>query len=385
MDRFPILVGLHIPKTGGTTLRRHIEPSVGWQHYYSCNPFSMARRAMNGKPQLPLYGPEQLASLRCVFGHALTIEEMFLLDPARLRVFTILRDPVDQIVSSYKETIAAAEDPSQIPSFDEFFETVPPDSMARTIHTVFSRLVDPQAEFSVAGLRAILGRLDNVLWTESLDVQARALCALIGIEGIPRRQRVYPDEVFLGNVTRADIAARNPISVAIAEEMREHGTGALGNPFSRQRTDWSETRAQIGGRLADPVALAYFAAFDFMRDRHMLHAYSVVMETRDDPGREMFGTYLADHEIDLTGHRPSIREQVELAVFLIDAKRSREAAQLLRALAEEVPDDFPVQFTLAKALQRDDAAAARAACERAIALNPTNQNARALMVALEVQ
>ncbi len=378
-ERGPVLAGLHIPKTGGTTLRHHVETRLGKSECYASSHLHASRRVLRGDPLLPLYKRKRLHAVRFYLGHAPRLEEIFLLDCTALRVFTMLRDPVDHLVSRYKHTLRHSNDASEIPSFATFVAEAPADQMARKIRSTFGRLVDPVPPLSEAGLHTILAKLDYVLWTDSLDHQVAELCSLVGAEGVPERRRIYRDDVDLDGMTRADIEALSPIDTALASAMRERGASRIGNPFASERTDWAAARKQLAPQMQDPIREVYFAVFDYMRANHMLHAYSLSAEARDDPASLIFARYVAERNIDLSARQPTIRDQVGLAVFLIDTKRGTEATALLRGLAEEAPDDFLVQFNLARALGRRELSTALAACKRALALNPMNQNARDLL------
>lgn len=113
----PLLVLNHIPKTGGTALRQVARANYRPDEFAVVgraavemqgargNPSEAERRARDFYVSLP---PERRARLRCVASHAASLMIPGVTDRP-VRAFSMLRDPVDYVISSYLFLMARAE------------------------------------------------------------------------------------------------------------------------------------------------------------------------------------------------------------------------------------------------------------------------------------
>ncbi len=378
----PILAGLHIDKTGGTSVQAHAAAMLGDGVGYSVSgALANATRVMRGDPLFAEYPPERVARIRLLFGHVLKLEDAFVFPEERLRLFTIVRDPFERFVSRYKHYLRRDRSTHHKNSARAFFEATRTDSAAAALFSSFGRFTESEVR-DEAALAEVLANLDYVLWTGSLDHQGSELFALLGVPPMSERHRVYPETPDLDGLTRDDVAAANPLDSWIAEVMQREGAGGLGNPFGRERVGRERARQQIAESGSDSVEAAYVRTFDFMHRNALLPAAKMAFERRAlVASSERLGRFLADRSIDLSPPW-SADEEAAVGEVLVQVGAFEEAATLLAETVERHPDHFLAQLTLARAYKKFDKAKSRNATERAVALNGTNEEARHLLYKL---
>lgn len=94
-ERRETVIGLHIPKTGGMTLRTFVVPNFQSDHFFEI----AGGRYVERLEELRLLDDAKKASLRLVLGHLPYGVHEWL--PRPCRYFTMLRDPVDRVLSHY--------------------------------------------------------------------------------------------------------------------------------------------------------------------------------------------------------------------------------------------------------------------------------------------
>lgn len=376
------LIGLHVDKTGGTSVNAHAVATLGdGEGYFVYGALANARRVMCGAPLLAEFPLERLDRTRLVFGHALELADAFLFPADRTLLFTIVRDPFERFVSKYKHYLRRDRRTHRNSSARAYFEQLRRDSFASVLFRTFGRFTEA-TEPDTASLSEILANLDFVLWTAELDSQGSELFALLGLPPMTERHRVYPETPDLDGITREEIAAANPLDSFIADVMRREGTGALGNPFGKERSGRERARARIVEAGGLTVDAAYERSFDFMSRVAMLPAARVSFERRGlAASMQRLERYLAERSIDLTGER-SVDERTEIGQVLLELGDAREAAALLGETVQDAPDHFLAHYILARALKKFDKAGALVAAERAVALNQTNREAQHLLFKL---
>lgn len=376
----PVLVGLHIPKTGGTTCQHHVA-SLGADIGYHNSIVANADRVLNGVPLLPLWPPDKIAAVLSAFGHRITLEEALVLPCEQIRMFTIVRDPFDYFVSSYKHhrrTVAG-----QPMSAIAFFKAQQSNPQSEHISSAFGRLGDRDAGPTAQGVASSLSMLDYVLWTSRLDTELPALFGLIGLNDPVARMRVYSEQPDLDGISRADVIKHDPIDAEIAGAVGRQSRLAIGNPFRGPPTNWDDVKEALADRLGDPVRVSYFATFEYLAKRHALRALALAVDRRDsDPSGLLLREYLGK-EYDAFISRPvSPEEETEIVRALRRLKFHDEAREVAYGLVERAPEHVPAHLELARLLWKTDPGRAAEACRAVLEINPSHDRANRLLRAI---
>lgn len=221
-DLRPILVGYHFAKTGGTSLLRHAKKHLPSDQFHEYGSGSNARRREAGEQLLTELASDQLDRLLYVNGHGIDIDIARLFQRRKLCLFTVVRDPYDRFISSYKHRLRTKPKDQQ---------PTPRELLDEQGENPFSSHVS--GRFGSGRLQAALGRFDCLVATEHLDVQSKQLFAFIGLPGAKERARVYPETPDLDGIRPEDIYARDPIDREIHQNAVAYWLKhkRLGNPY----------------------------------------------------------------------------------------------------------------------------------------------------------
>ncbi len=155
----PILISVHIPKTGGTSFRMILEQHFGTRLLYDYQDYPMARRSPLPQLQALLatrHAKTRLTHYECVHGHFLAYKYHFI-RPARRAIW--LRDPIDRFVSRYHHYQRDVAQGSHLtPQYQRFIRrpdlTLEEFARIRQFHNVYARFLwgEPLERFDFVGI-----------------------------------------------------------------------------------------------------------------------------------------------------------------------------------------------------------------------------------------
>lgn len=201
---------LHIPKTGGTSLRLHFEAHlkpfeevVHLSETGTANTKAAGFLAFNDRP------PIERAKARVIIGHDVNAQTARLVEPNAVATICVLRDPLEWIVSRYNQEMRKHERAQQsIPSFWNWYWLAP---RARTqVDWLLLRFLGLSEDLPLSPTEkvdraaAALSALDHVWLLEHLAEQSSPVMHALGIPPLTRRENVT-GQTFKRFVTVDDV------------------------------------------------------------------------------------------------------------------------------------------------------------------------------------
>jgi len=168
-----LLVFHHIPKTGGTTIRKLLQPNLGEISFLHLNEQKELERIARNQKAVTEFTTTDWARIRIVFGHA--VHQNTGIDCGRQRlVCSVLRDPVAWLISKYNQEMRKYHrDGVQPLAFEKWYRIAPlsrslVDWLVRYYLSAPNLLGRPQSEKRKIALNAVQ-KLDFVVDLRDLD------------------------------------------------------------------------------------------------------------------------------------------------------------------------------------------------------------------------
>lgn len=258
------LVFVHIPKTGGTTLdqvlNREAKGNVCW----------LSGGALNAMERISQAPPEEILQYQVFAGHLPL--GLHVLIPAPCRYITILRDPVERLVSHYYHVQAEPNHRSYqqvveggMSLLDFVASDISPEVdnlQTRFVAGLEANRVTPMNGCTDELLQAAIQNLDTmfagVLVQEFFDQSLLLLAATLGWRNLPmyasrRVQKARPRKQEIPYEVREVASTRNRFDVLLHRKALEHINAAIqaGGPafqesldlFRSKREAWAYSQA----------------------------------------------------------------------------------------------------------------------------------------------
>jgi Sulfotransferase family len=201
---------LHIPKTGGTSLRLHFEAHLRpFEEVIHLSETGEANARAAGFADFKERQPSDRNKARVIIGHDVNVDTGKLVALNSVETICVLREPVDWIVSRYNQEMRKHERAKQsIPSFWDWYWFAP---RARTqVDWLLLRFLGLSEDLPLSPTEkvdravAALSALDHVWRLEDLAKQSLPVMRALGIPPLTRRENVT-GETFKRFVTVDDV------------------------------------------------------------------------------------------------------------------------------------------------------------------------------------
>jgi hypothetical protein len=227
---------MHVPKTGGQTLRDHLRAKLVFHsEFIHLGPYGESRAKQLGLSPWEERPAEERAKARVILGHKANITTKDLVPGARVAKYCgMLRDPAARMVSHFNfnveyKWVRAGKD---APAWDWWYRGQKRNFMCRWIKEQFA--LESMEGLSDEALFDDVTRLFETFWllgvVEHFDAFADALFADIGIESV-RNSRV--------NAAGEDYPRRAHVTPEVTETVyRDH-------PVDKAVYDWVRARIEM--------------------------------------------------------------------------------------------------------------------------------------------
>jgi hypothetical protein len=184
-ERLPLYVFLHVPKTGGSTINRHLRRHLDYDEVFvHLGGAGRDFRKAHGRADWEARPVADRSRARVIAGHWARYGVHELLPDREPRYFTVLREPASRIVSAYNFQMQQRNDDQD---FWQWYEDYPRNVAFKALRKAFGL---PNG----TPYRDVADRIDTLLWfvgvTEHLDEDLPALFTALGTPGGWVNQRV---------------------------------------------------------------------------------------------------------------------------------------------------------------------------------------------------
>ncbi len=134
-----VFIGVHIPKTAGTTLIKILEKEFGFNGFHQTT--NLQRNADLGIPFIEEM--HDTSNYKVLFGHHVDEKTLFHFLNRNIYLFTFIRDPIQRILSQYRFCIGLAKRQNSQPvGFDSFYSALQKNLLCNWIISRFSSFLD---------------------------------------------------------------------------------------------------------------------------------------------------------------------------------------------------------------------------------------------------
>lgn len=180
----PLWIFLHLPKSGGTTFKAHLEKHLSWdEELVEFSFWGRRYRETHGRPEFEERPESERQRARVLAGHHLAWGVHRLVPGREPRYFTFVRDPAERCVSLYN--FRRSRGKTALDFHDWYAHDYLAEHRESVVRFYAERLVDSrlagQPEEHLALAKQLIERCWFVTTTDRLDAGLDYLCDALGL------------------------------------------------------------------------------------------------------------------------------------------------------------------------------------------------------------
>ncbi len=381
----PVFIGFHFAKTGGTSIKSHALANLADNESLSYGPFALADSFFACRPLLCEMSARQTSRFRFVFGHGVKAQILPHFAGRDISLFVTCRDPLRRFTSSLKHNIRTEQRFGEVVSARQVFEAQPANPFSSSILRNFGAMVPKSVRDPKERLVTILRCFRFVMSTDDLNEQSKPLFAALDAPPMTESKRVYPESVDLGDLTEAEILARDHLDAFVNRTINafhaDRGDAASaegGNPFGFDQALLAQrVKALVKAAPArgEDIEATYRDLFNFLDKQGRLEAAKVLIDSGRQTRRvvEIFERYCREIDRSFDDRDVPSRSlcyQAEVSIRLGDLASASEYAR--RAVEADPKNPMAHYLTGRAALEKGQYEACISSLEHAAELNPNH-------------
>lgn len=327
------ILGLHISKTGGTSILYNFRNHLDRDAFLNYGPTSNVARFLSGKPMFEEMPPSEHLKYQFMFGHGVHEGLLETLPHTDVTLFCVFRDPYMRLLSQFKHQTRMNARKGATLSSEVFLQQRQNNPSSHQLVAHFPTLAG-QGDLRTRA-HNVLKHFRFVFSTDNLTEQSSGLFRLAGAPPIKTKRRVYTESVELPGLSREDVYAANQVDYEINEAINAMTQDPLQaeswNPFGYDPEALSKVREKMretGSAMDQSEKFLTMFANDLHRKNSVLAAQEYARQSK------MTGDIASMLETLSPQPKAMSFEQSNLAVILHMGGKSKDAMTALEKAIE---------------------------------------------------
>jgi len=379
----PVFIGLHFAKTGGTSVKSHVNSELGKGETYAVGKHAFANDFFAGRPLLAELSARQKSRIRFVFGHGVDTDTLRHFADREIVLFVICRDPYKRFLSSLKHRKRLTRKFGDDAGEQEVFDSQPANPFADNLFKHVGDLAPDSVTDERERLIAILKHFRFVMSTDDLDAHTKPYFRALEIPPMREAKRVYRDKVD-PQISPETVYARDDLDTFVNTSVCDYfnaqdNPDALTslNPFGYDAALLKEKLRAAAASVSheEEVENAYLQLFRFLDSSDRLEAAKILIDANKITAerKRYFETFCRKTGRTFDDDSPNSPALCYMAEVYMRLGQRDTAADCARRAIEAKPNNARAHFLLGKlAVARKQYAEAIPSLERAIEINPTH-------------
>lgn len=206
------VLGYHVAKTGGTTVLHHIVKHLGEEAFFNYGEHPASDRFFANQPLWEDLESSEVEKVKFLFGHNVRERILLDMDPSKIALFVVLRDPYTHFVSQYKYHSKLLKLEGKSIGARDFLAETRRNSQMFQVHRGFPALTSiPGQPLSEEAAFEMISQFEYACATEKLTEHSKPLTERLGIPPIKGQYRKSDNIVDLEGLTPEELYAYSPI------------------------------------------------------------------------------------------------------------------------------------------------------------------------------